>query len=122
MFLVQRSPASRCLRLIVHLPDCSLLQGSELFPLLLSLSSPVILYNHIFPAERGQYLDYALGFLKVSCMVVVMILVTLLENFQGFQFAHSLLAFSLFTQSLLEYSLLAHLQLAPFHLAHFPQD
>ena len=116
MLLVQRSPPLGCLRLIVHLPDCSLLEGFELFPLFLSLSSPVTLYSHIFPVEQGQYPDYALGFLKVRCMVVVMILVTLLETFQGFQLAHPPLA-----RSLLEYSLLAHFQLAPFHLAHFIQ-
>lgn len=74
------------------------------------------LYSHIFTVEQGQYPDYALGFLEVSCKVVVilsmMTSVTLLENFQGFRLASPLLVHSLWA-----HSLLAH-----FLLANFPQD
>lgn len=100
-FLVQRSPSSRRLRLIAHLPGCFLLQGFEWFPLLLSPSFLVSLYSRIFLVERGQSPDYVMSFLELSCKVMVVIMVTLLENFRGFQLAHPLLAHSLLAQSLL---------------------
>lgn len=50
------------------------------------------LYSHVSPVEEGQYWDYALGFLEVSCKVVVILSVMILENFQGFKLACSQLA------------------------------
>lgn len=79
------------------------------------------LYNHIFPVEKDQYLDYALGFLYVICkaivILLVMLLMTLLENSQGFPLVHPMLA-----RYVMEYALLAHFQLGPFNFHNFPQD